>query len=117
VVGQADEWRAAFLDLVLEPGRTYRFHAKLRRTAHAPGISASIYEGRRLPDGKSDSVSHQIGRQTTGPLNEWQEFETVFTALPPGEQAGARLYLYNVNSPATVWFDDLRLVPEEAPLP
>ena len=28
-------------------------------------------------------------------------------------QAGCRLYLYNMNTPATVWFDDIRLVPEE----
>jgi hypothetical protein len=114
VVGKVDEWRAANLDLVLTPGQTYRFSCKIRRTAHARGISASIYENRRLPDGKTEGVSHMIGQQTEGPLNEWQEFSTVFTALPLGEQAGARLYLYNDHSPATVWFDDMRLVPEEA---
>lgn len=114
VVGKADEWRAATLDLALKPGQTYRFSCKIRRTVNARGIFASIWEGRRMPDSKTESLGHPIGQQTEGPLNEWQEFSTVFTALPPGEQAGARLYLYNDHTEGTAWFDDIRLVPEEA---
>jgi hypothetical protein len=113
VVGKADEWRAAHLDTVLQPVTRYRFHVKIRRTVNSPKIYASIWEGRRLPDGKVEGVAHVAGQQTIGPLNEWQTFETTFVSLPAHEQAGCRLYLYNMNTPGTVWYDDVRLVPEE----
>ncbi len=115
LVGQAKEWRAGNLDIALKPGTRYRFHIRIRRTANSPNIYASIWEGRRLPDGKQDAVSHIVGQQKEGPLDEWQTFETTFTSLPAAEQIGCRLYLYNMNTPATAWFDDIRLVPEIAP--
>jgi len=113
LVGNPKEWRAVNLDTVLKPSQGYRFHVKIRRTAHSPNIYAAIVEVRRKPDGSTENVSHIAGQQTEGPLNQWQTFETKFVSLPLAEQAGCRLYLYNMNTPATVWFDDIRLVPEE----
>lgn len=112
LVGNDKEWRAANLDIQLKPSTRYRFHVQIRRTANSPNIYASIWEGRRLPDGKTDAVAHIAGQQKEGPLNEWQTFETTFTSLPASEQNGCRLYLYNMNTPATVWADDIHLVPE-----
>jgi len=113
VVGNEKEWRAANLDTILKPVQRYRFHARIRRTANHRNIFASIVEVRRKPDGSTEIVGHAIGQQNDGPLNEWQTYETTFTSLPLSEQAGCRLYLYNMDTPATVWFDDIRLVPEE----
>jgi len=115
LIGKPDEWRGVNLDIALKPRTRYRFHVQIRRTAHAPGIYAAIYEARRTPDGQTGGVSHAVGKKTSGPLNEWETFETSFVSLPEDEMAGARLYLYNMNSPAVVWFDDIRLVPESAP--
>ena len=109
------QWQAVFLDLGLWSSTRYKLHAQIRRTAHSRQVFVAVVEGRRLPSGKVRNVVSEVGRKSDGPVGVWETFETTFVTLPADQRHGCRLYLYNVNSNATVWFDDLRVVPLSAP--
>jgi hypothetical protein len=85
------------------PNRKYRVSAEIRRD----GFDARIH-GTALVIGDSQGNAPIVRAPVDATkVNEWQtavyEFET-----PPDLQT-ATLYLYNVVSPDTAWFDDIRV--------
>ncbi len=93
----------------IKPGIKYYFKVWIKRTAHSPTIAAGISfpAGVRLLSGSTN-----IGRESGGPLNVWEPFETTFAVSPdnryPGQFLPAHIVLSN-GSNATVWFDGMEL--------
>ncbi len=94
-----------FLRLI--PAHHYRLSCRIRRSANHPGIGARLFS-LYSRDGRRSAVDLYVGCQATGPLNEWQRFEAEFTTVDL--DVPYNLLLFNSNhSPATVWFDDVRI--------
>ncbi len=91
-------------DLWLLPGRRYRLAFQSKRTGFKADVRGSLL---RLSRGDADEViDHRWALDPKRP-NEWQPLGGEFTTPP--DLARAVLYLYNVRSPDTAWFDDLRV--------
>lgn len=87
--------------LWLEPGHRYRISVQARRTGftarvHSTAITMAT-ETRDLPIVRANM-------DTTRP-NEWQTLS--YELETPPDFTRAQLYLYNVESPDTAWFDDV----------
>ena len=97
----------ALPDLWLEPGRTYRLTVKAKRSGFKADVLGTLLMATD-PDGKP--VWDRKKPDTTRP-NEWQTVTYEFKTPPDLLRAG--IYLYNVRSSDTAWFDDLYV--EEIP--
>ncbi len=91
------------LDLWLLPGREYRIAFQSKRTGFQADVRGSLLRLHRR-DGTYED--HRWALDPKRP-NEWQKLGGEFTT--PAELTRASLYLYNVRSPDTAWFGDIRL--------
>lgn len=92
------------LDLWLLGRRRYRLSLQAKRTGFKADVRGTLL---RLSKGDDDGIEdHRWALDPKRP-GEWQELGGIFTT-PPG-LARASLYLYNVRSPDTAWFDRLRI--------
>ncbi len=91
------------LDLWLLPDRPYRIAFPSKRSGFQADVRGSLLRLHRR-DG-----SHEDHRWTLDPQrpNQWQELGGQFTT--PADLTRASLYLYNVRSPHTAWFGDIRV--------
>ena len=91
------------LSLWLLPGRRYRISLQSKRTGFQADVRGVLLRLTRRDDTHED---HRWALDSNRP-NEWQELGGEFTA--PADLTRASLYLYNVRSPDTAWFGDIRL--------
>ncbi|MDY0166601.1 MAG: hypothetical protein RBS80_08660 [Thermoguttaceae bacterium] len=91
------------LDVWLLPGRRYRIAFQSKRTGFQADVRGSLL---RLTRRDGSLEDHRWALDPKRP-NEWQELGGEFTT--PADLTGASLYLYNVRSPDTAWFGDIRL--------
>lgn len=91
------------LDVWLLPGRQYRIAFQSKRTGFQADLRGSLLRLTRR-DGSFEDHRWALDPKR---LNEWQELGGEFTT--PADLTGASLYLYNVRSPDTAWFGDMRL--------
>ncbi len=87
----------------LMPGHRYRLSVKMRRSgfdARVLGTRLSITAHSGAPPDKQHPVDRTLP-------NEWQTIKDEFETPP--ELIRAAIYLYNVTSPDSAWFDDLRV--------
>lgn len=92
------------VELWLHPERRYKLSVKARRTGFTAAVSGTLL--RLSPNAENVYEDHRWGLDAKRP-NEWQTLGGEFTT--PRDLTRALLYLYNVRSPDTAWFDDLRL--------
>jgi hypothetical protein len=86
------------------PGVTYEARCRMKRTPEAgdrvqPAIVVFFAAG-----GENYHYLTPVGPERVG---EWTEYAVRFTVAP--NVARTAFYLYNVNSAATAWFDDVRV--------
>ena len=83
------------------PGRRYALRAALRTTGDRGYTYVAIRE--RRPTG--DKTTLNLGRGGARQPGQWQYVQDIFTM---SEQAtGIDLFLYNIRTQATAWFDDI----------
>jgi len=88
------------------PNTRYRFRCCITRSANHQGIGARLFslyhkEGRT-------AVGVYIGYKKDGPTGIWEKFEADFTTAEI--DVPYQILLSNGSrSPATVWFDDVRI--------
>ncbi len=87
--------------LWLEPGRRYRLQVQSRRT----GFDARVHSTALQVHGVTESGPIVRAPVDTTRPNEWQTIEYEFET--PDDLSRATLYLYNVESPDTAYFDDV----------
>jgi len=90
--------------LSVEPGRTYEARCKLRRTAGeagslGPAIVLFLKAG-------GERYVH-LPKVTQRPDDQWNDCAGSFTVAD--DVARVALYLYNVDSQATVWYEEVRV--------
>ena len=89
------------VDFWLEPGRRYRYHVQARRSGFTARVAGTLL----MVNGETDRfVWKRYGLDRERP-DEWQTLTDTFETPPDLTRAG--IYLYNVVSPDTAWFDDL----------
>lgn len=89
--------------LWLEPGRAYRLQVSARRT----GFTARVHSTALQVHGVSESGPIVRAPVDTARPDEWQTLEYEFET--PGDLSRATLYLYNVESPDTAYFDAVQI--------
>lgn len=111
----------------LVPGRTYKLSARVKFSAPASasvecfGMTKHLERDTFCPrttltDNSNFSASLPI--RPEDPLNQWNEYSTVFTVPPDAKifsiyKGFANLYLTNLTPGAKAWFDNVRLIPWE----
>ena len=88
------------------PGRSYEAHCQMRRTA---GPGARIQPAVVLFMKNGPERYAYLEKVTSHPGDQWNEYVAKFTVTDAVDRVA--LYLYNVNSSATAWFDEVRIVP------
>ncbi len=89
--------------LWLEPGHRYRLQVQARRS----GFTARVHSTAITMAGESGELPIMRANMDTTRPNEWQTLEYAFETPP--DLTRAMLYLYNVESPDTAWFDDVHV--------
>ncbi|MEA3402697.1 MAG: hypothetical protein U9R79_15765 [Armatimonadota bacterium] len=87
--------------LWVEPGHRYRLQVRSRRT----GFDARVHSTALQVRGESFEGPIERAAVDTDRVDEWQTLEYEFET--PDDLTRATLYLYNVESPDTAWFDDV----------
>jgi len=87
--------------LWLEPGHRYRLQVQARRT----GFTARVHSTAITMYGESTEFPIVRENMDAARPDEWQTLEYEFDT--PDDLSRATLYLYNVESPDTAWFDDV----------
>ena len=102
--------KGAFLEahqvLNVQPGMPYEVRCKMRRgpgEGRTVGPCVVLY----LKAGFERYVHLQ--KKSNLPADQWNEYVAEFTWTDDARDV--MLYMYNVDSDATVWFDDIRLTP------
>jgi hypothetical protein len=90
-------------DFWLEPEHRYRFTVKQLRT----GFKADVQGVRLTVRDNADNDAFKHYRPQPERPNVWQTLTDEFQT--PRALTRAALYLYNVRSPDTAWFDELRV--------
>lgn len=93
------------VDLWLLPRRRYRLTMSSRRTGFEAAVRGVLL---RLHHGEDEAYLDQRWSLDTKQPNAWQRIGGEFTT--PDDLTRAALYLYNVRSPDTAWFDNLDLL-------
>ena len=104
LAGKAGAFLEAHQELPLEGGRTYEARCKMRRT---PGAGSRIGPCMVLFLKAGGERYRFLEKVTDAPDDQWNEYRVSFAYAE--DVRAASLYLYNVSSEATVWFDDVRL--------
>ncbi|NLC59089.1 MAG: hypothetical protein GX774_19820 [Armatimonadetes bacterium] len=102
--GEPSRFVEAHQALTLEPGGTYVARCKLRHTG-GPGARIRPAIVFFLNTGEERYV--YLEPTSAGPPEEWRDYQARFTA--PENARLVALYLYNVHSEATAWYDDVHL--------
>jgi len=89
------------VSLWLLPGHSYRLSVQMRRD----GFEARVYGTAVVVRSWQGDLPIMRAPVDTGKVNEWQTASYEFTT--PLDLERALLYLYNVGSPDTAWFDDI----------
>jgi len=89
------------VDLWLLPNHRYRLRVQAMRT----GFEARVHSTAFILKGSGHEEPLRYARMDTARPNEWQGLEYELQTPPDLTRAG--IYLYNVGSPDTAWFDDL----------
>ncbi len=105
LAGKRGAFLGAHQSLHVEAGGSYEVRCRMRRSA---GTAAAI--------GPQVVVFPQTGAERYFPLRkvstlpdeQWNEYALSFTV--PVDARDTQVYLYNVNSDATVWFDDVQIM-------
>jgi len=87
----------------LEPRRRYRFRVLARRS----GFRAAVSGTRLMVQAEKENAVYKHYSLDRNRPDEWQEISDVFETPPDLTRAG--IYLYNVKSPDTAWFDALQI--------
>jgi len=100
-LGPSEQYQYGAKRLWLEPGHRYRLQAQARRS----GFNARVHSTAITMAGESGDLPIMRANMDTARPNEWQTLEYSFETPP--DLTRAQLYLYNVESPDTAWFDDV----------
>ncbi len=92
--------------LPVAAGQTYEATCRMRRGA---GEGARIQPAVVLFMKNGPERYAYLEPRTKLPADQWNEYGVRFTVS--AEVARVAIYLYNVNSTATAWFDDVRVAP------
>lgn len=104
--GQKGVFVEADQTIAVEPGGTYEATCRMRRTA---GEGARIGPAVVLFLKAGGERYVYMQKTTQAPDDQWNECRGAFTVKD--DVARVLLYLYNVNSTATAWYDDVRVRP------
>jgi hypothetical protein len=101
LTGKPDAFVEADQVMPCETGRTYTARCKMRRTAGEGTVGPCIV---MFPKAGAERYEH-LKKLTDLPDDQWNEYEVTFTV---GDDVNRTMfYLYNTNSTATVWYDDV----------
>ena len=102
--------KGAFLEahqpLQVRPGMPYEVRCKVRR---GPGVGKTVGPCVVLYLKAGFERYVHLQKETDLPADQWNEYVAEFTWTDDAREV--MLYMYNVDSDATVWFDDVRLSP------
>ncbi|MEN6548057.1 MAG: DUF6259 domain-containing protein [Armatimonadia bacterium] len=104
--GQKGVFVEADQTIAVEPGGTYEATCRMHRTA---GEGARIGPAVVLFLKAGGERYVYMQKTTKAPDDQWNEYRGTFTVKD--DVARVLLYLYNVNSTATAWYDDVRVRP------
>jgi hypothetical protein len=90
--------------LPVEPGGAYEARCRMRRT---PGTTGTVGPAVVLFLRAGGERYERLKKVTNLPDDQWNDYAAGFTVAP--DVARVALYLYNVNSDATVWYDEARV--------
>jgi hypothetical protein len=94
--------------ITLLPGVTYQARCRMKRT---PGATARATAAVVLFPKSGTERYHYFEKLTKNPDDQWNDYGATFTV--GADVSRTALYLYNVNSEATVWYDDVSVSPVE----
>jgi len=100
-LGPSEQYQYGAKRLWLEPAHRYRLQVQARRS----GFDARVHSTAITMAGESGDLPIMRANMDTTRPNEWQTLEYSFETPP--DLTRAQLYLYNVESPDTAWFDDI----------
>jgi hypothetical protein len=104
--GKSDGFVEADQPVSLIPGRTYEARCRMKRTAGAAyRATAAVVLFLKA----SGERAYDLKKLTTNPDDQWNDYGVTFT--PGDDFARSSVYLYNVNSAATVWYDAVSVRP------
>lgn len=102
--GKAGAFVEAHQTLKLETGETVTVRCRVRRT---PGAARTLGPSVVLFGTRGGEQYVPLKKVSGAPDEQWNDYAATVTAGPEVRSAG--LYLYNVDSAATAWFDEVRL--------
>jgi hypothetical protein len=100
LVGKQGLFVEAHQFLTVEPGGTYEAHCRMRRT---PGAAATVGPTIVLLLKTGGERYVPLAKATNLPDDQWNDYAASFTVSD--DVSRTAMYLYNVNSEATVWYD------------
>jgi len=104
LTGKLGAFLEAHQSIPVETGASYTVECKVRRS---PGEARNAGPAIVLLLKAGGERYVHLKPDADGPADEWRTYSATFTA--GDDVRDTALYLYNVDSTATVWFDDVRL--------
>lgn len=108
LTGRKGVFSEAHQTIPVEKGATYSVRAWVRRTEGTGSSIGPVIVQFREGQGELCTPLAPVGPVAQG---QWQEHRAVFTPAANARQTA--LYLYNVNSTATVWYDGVEVAQEK----
>lgn len=104
LIGKPGTFVEAHQALDLEPGEKATVRCQVRRT---PGTARTLGPTVVVFAKTGGEKYLPLSKVTAAPDDQWNDYAATVTADP--EARALMLYLYNVDSAATAWFDDVRV--------
>ncbi|MHB8993632.1 MAG: DUF6259 domain-containing protein [Armatimonadota bacterium] len=108
LIGQPGLFVEGNQQITLLPGVTYQARCRMKRT---PGAAARATAAVVLFPKSGGERYRYFEKLTNHPDEEWNDYGITFTV--EGDASRMALYLYNVSSEVTVWYDDVSVTPVE----